>query len=915
MKKKSRIPGAAMALYVNRLTTAIVRTGAKAGDPLDPFVQKRQTGNGRTEIAVGTRTFFAGSLEVGGPAPVEVVAERRSRGEGKDDGQETFHPVKTDLSPDTAVELYKQPQGRWGVRGGRAIPASAAWLAGDGFDALNVTPFQPGFRQIGSRECCVGKVMIRGKANETSAPVLVERVLGPDPAADRYRLVNADLGRGDAVELVDGPARSDPFVTEVLRRIGQIWGAGPGRQIAAAAALNALQAGASVEAAVALANGLPLEAKRDLGPAAAPTYAAAGAAAGAAQRSGLPGEIAVDAARNLVGMAEYLDDRPAAIAATYAGAAAGGLPDPRMHGLLAAGTDVPTATEWRTAVTVAAHAMAGAGLAAAQAQVAAQDRQALGPELSAINAAARELLIEKKVPADGLAAVAARAAEKRVALVRTQAEDLSAQVAKTRDELGRVEVRIAAFEADLAKTPFDPDRTAIQTSLEYERRKQGELAAILRRQGQQAQAADRELAAVSGDAGPGIAAATQALETADKAAPGRQHAAVAAAKAAAAAMRGADDPVRAERAAAAAHLAALAGADEDGAEVAGRLMSAHHDAAGGALDDIGAKAAQAAIVQVVVDGVPADDDGRRRQLLAAAAATVALDRAKPNPAAAAAMGPAVAAAAVPPPAAGSRPPPVFSMADPDARSGGSAAPVLPAIPKHYEPVETRFDPAKAVAVDEWKHAKIRQVTDLGLVGDAGPSTTTYIIEVMGPKGRYWADFDWSPNANQLYGEIPIKPSGAAGDGLAAQAKTVIAYSGITSDWGSFEQRTKDMKARTDAAFAEVARLLTSRDHDGDLTQLRYHGEKSGHLANLLPFVKTRMEEEIRLFVQGRHSQPAFKDNLSRMFVDLVEKIEGDRSRKKAIIRHQVDTLIRVVLTIVIGGGVGGARVAAGFMGG
>lgn len=912
MKKKSRIPGAAMALYVNRLTTAIVRTGAKAGDPLDPFVQKRQTGNGRTEIAVGTRTFFAGSLEVGGPAPVEVVAERRSRGEGQDDGQETFHPVKTDLTLDTAVELYKQPRGRWGVRGGRAIPASAAWLAGDGLDALDTTPFQPGFRQIGSRECCVGEVMIRGKAREKSAPVLVERVIGPEPAADRYRLVNADLGRGDAVELVDGPARSDPFATEVLRRVEQFWGVAPGRQIAEAAAVNALQAGASVEAAVALANGLLLEAKRDLGPAAAPTYATAGAAAGAAQRTGLPVETAVDAARNLVRMAEYLDDRPAAIAATYAGAAAGGLPDPRTHGLIM-GAGAPTTTELRAAVTVTAHAMAGAGLAAAQAQVAAQGRGALGPELSAINAAARELLIEKKVPAEGLAAVAARAAEKRVALIRTQAEDLSAQVAKTRDGLGRVEVRIAALEADLAKTPFDPDRTAIQTSLEYERRKQGELAAILRRQGQQAQAADRELAAVSGDAGPGIAAATRALETADKAAPGRQHAAVAAAKAAAAAMRSADDPVRAERAAAAAHLAALAGADEDGAEVAGRLMASHHDAAG-ALDDIDAKAAQAAIVQVVIGGVPADDDGRRRQLMAAAAATVALDRAKPNPAAAAAMGPAVAAATVPP-AVGVRPPPVFSMADPNARSGGTAAPVLPAIPKHYEPVETRFDPARAVAVDEWKHAKIRQVTDLGLVGDAGPSTTTYIIEVMGPKGRYWADFDWSPNANQLYGEIPIKPTGAAGNGLAAQAKTVIAYSGITSDWGSFEQRAKDLKARTDAAFAEVARLLASRDHDGDLTQLRYHGEKSGHLANLLPFVKTRMEEEIRLFVQGRHSQPAFKENLAKMFVDLVEKIEGDRSRKKAIIRHQVDTLIRVVLTIVIGGGVGGARVAAGFMGG
>ncbi|WP_225770641.1 hypothetical protein [Inquilinus sp. Marseille-Q2685] len=903
-----------MALYVNRLTTAIVPTGANAGDPLDPFVQTRRTGNGRTEIVVGTRTFFAGTLDVDGTEPVQVVAERRSRGDGKGGGeQETFHPVKADLTLDTAVELYKQPQGRWGVRGGRAIPASTAWLAADGLDALNAAAFQPGFRQLGSRECCVGEVMFRGKASERSAPVLVERVLGPDPADDGYRLVNADLGRGVAVELVDGAARSDPFATEVLRRIGAAWGAGPGRQTAEAAALNALKAGASVEAAVALANDLLPRAGKDLGPAAAPTYAAAGAAAGACRRAGMPQEAAAITARSLVGMAEFLDDRPAVVAGANAAANAGRHPDARMNDLLA-GVPLPTAEQRRSTVIAVAHETAGARLATAQAAVAAQDRRALGPDLSAINAAARELLIEKKIPTEGLTAVAARAAEKRVALVRGHAEDLSAQAAKTRDELGGVEVGIAKLEADLANATTDRDQAAIQASLEYERRKRAELTAAWRRQGQQAQAAEVELAAVSGDAGPRIAAAVKALEAAHAAAPDRQHAAVAAAKAASTAMRSGDDPVRAERAAGAAHLAALAGADEDGAEVAGRLMADYLDAAAGSLDDLDAKAAQAAIVQLVIDGVPADADARKRQLLAAAAATAALEAAKPNPAAAAAMGPAVAAADATP-AAGIHAPPVFSMADPNAGPAGKTAPALPAIPKHYEPVETRFDPAKAVAVDEWKHAKIRQVTDLGLVGASAPSTTTYIIEVMGPKGRYWADFDWSPNANQLYGEIPIKPSAAGADGLAAQARTVIAYNGITGDWGSFEQRARDLTARTDAAFAEVARLLTSRDHDGSLSQLRYHGGESGHMANLLPYVRTRMEEEIRLFVQGRHSQPAFKENLSKMFIDLVEKIEGDRSRKKAILRHQVDTMIRIVIAIVIGGGVGGARVAAGFMGG
>ena len=433
-----------------------------------------------------------------------MVAERRSRGEGKDGGQETFHPVKTDLSLDTAVELYKQPQGRWGVRGGRAIPASAAWLAGDGFDALNAAPFQPGFRQIGSRECCVGEVMIRGKASETSAPVLVERVLGPDPAADRYRLVNADLGRGDAVELVDGPARSDPFATEVLRRIERVWVAGQGREIAEAAALNALQAGASVDAAVALPADLLPRGGKDLGPAAAPTYAAAGAAAGAAQRAGLPAETAAAMSPATPGrMAEYLHDRPAAVAAAYAGAAR--RPCFRMPGRMGCWRE-PTCRRRRNSgprSSVVAHAMAGARLAAAQAEVAAQDRQALGPELSAINAAARELLIEKKIPAEGLAAVAARAAEKRVALVREQAEEVSAEAAKTQGRAGPRRGRDRDARGGSGQgVPRGADQAAIQASLDYERGKQDELAATLLQQQARVDAADRELAAVSGDAGP-----------------------------------------------------------------------------------------------------------------------------------------------------------------------------------------------------------------------------------------------------------------------------------------------------------------------------------------------------------------------------------------------------------------------------
>lgn len=946
MKGKVRGALAKMARHLNRMTTAIVPTGAESKDPLDPFVQMRKTGNDRTEIVVGTRTLFAGSLDVtrevvgaDGTAgqevsTVRVVAERRKRGGAKGlEELETFHPVKSDLTLDKSVELYKRPEGRWGVRGGRALAASPAWLSENGFASLDEAPFETGFRQIGSRECCVAEVMLEGKSTELSAPVVVERVRGPTVADDHYRLVTADLGRGDEVELIEGAAKSDPLVTEVIRRVAaKKWQAGPWRQIAETAGINALKAGATVDAAMTVSGDLSLRAGKGMGATAASTYAAAGAAAGAAHRGGMPVDGARVVARKVVTMAEYLRAHPT----VPANAAAH--PDAQAH-QSAVEDGRASADDWPCKVVVAAHTMASGNLGAVRNSVATQDRGALGPDLSAINAAARELFIEKKVPRDRLAAAAGEAARKRIALARKTADGLSAEAAKTRDELDRLEIRIAQLEVDLERNaPEPPDSRpefgrggggrhsavaekprlaqreyqVIQRKLRYELGQRDTMAVRLAEQTTLARAAEDEVTRVSGDRTPQRAAAVKALLAADAAAPGRQHAALAAGKAASWAMRAAGDEVRAERVAAAAHLAALAGANEDDAEVAGRLMAQYHDAAGGELDDAGLLAARAAIVQVVTGGAGTDPN---RQILAAAATTAALDGAKPNIAAAAGMGKAIGAAEATPSAQPNRVTPVFSVVDSDAPSGGGAKPsVIPAIPMHYEAIESRFDPNKAVAVAEWKHAKIREVTDLGLGGAPGHSTTSYIIEVVGPKGRYWADFDWSPNANQLYGEISIKPSGTPDDQVAAQAKTTIAYSGVTADWGSFEQRAKDLKVRTDAAFAEVARLLTSRDADLTLTHLQYHGEESGHLANLLPHTKMRMEEEIRLFVQGRHSQPRFKDNISKMFIELADQVEDDRSRKKAIIRHQIDSVIRVVTSLVLAGGLGGARVAAAFLG-
>jgi hypothetical protein len=950
MKIESRGAIAKMTWHINKLTTAIVPTGADSKDPLDPFVQKRTTGNDRTEIVVGTRILFAESLDVSREmigtdgvdrqeiSTVQVVAERRKRGGTKGAEElETFHPVKADLTLDKSVELYKRPQGRWGVRGGRPLAASPAWLPENGFDALDEAPFQPGFRQIGSRECCVAEVMLEGKSTELSAPVVVERVRGPTVADDHYRLVTADLGRGEEVELIEGAAKSDPLVTEVIRRVAEKkWQVGQGREIAETAAINALTAGAPVDVALTVSDDLLLGAKRDLGATAAETYAEAGAAAGAARRACMSVGDARTVARNVVAMAEYLNDQLAPGAPGVANI--GQPPDPKAHALAVA-AGVETSDEWPRKVIVAAHTMAGSNPAAARQDLATQDRRALGPDLSAINAAARELFIEKKVPNDRLAAVAGEAARKRIELARKTADGLSVEAAKTRDELDRLEIRIAQLLVDLERNaPEPPDsrrqvgdvrggggrRSAVaekpglaqreyqvtQRELRYELSGRGAMLKRLAEQTALAQAARADVTRMSDDRTPQPAAAVKALLAADAAAPGRQHAALAAAKVASWAMRAVGDEVRAERAAAAAHLAALAGANEDNAEVAGRLMAQYHDAAGGELDEAGLLAARATIVQVVTGGAGADPN---RQILAAAATTAALNGAKPNIAAAAAVGKAIGAAEAVPRVQSDRVTPVFSVVDPDASSGGAESPVIPAIPKHYEAVESRFDPNKAVAVAEWKHAKIREVTDLGLGGTPRHSTTSYIIEVMGPKGRYWADFDWSPNANQLYGEITIKPNGTPDDQVAAHAKTTIAYSGVTADWGSFEQRAKDLKVRTDAAFAEVARILVSGNHNRSFTHLHYFGEKSEHLANLLPHIKKMIGDEIGLFVRGRHSQPTFNKNISDMFWKLVETVEDDRSRKKAIIRHQIDSMIRVVTSTVLAGGLGGARVVAAFL--
>ncbi|MFM0069294.1 hypothetical protein [Paraburkholderia aspalathi] len=268
-------------------------------------------------------------------------------------------------------------------------------------------------------------------------------------------------------------------------------------------------------------------------------------------------------------------------------------------------------------------------------------------------------------------------------------------------------------------------------------------------------------------------------------------------------------------------------------------------------DDL--RAMQVAYAQVACSSgaAPADDAQLRSSALAATAAVYTLGQPKANHGTVAQlMGNAPEAA--PPAAPGDvRTAPLFQFFAPTPNA--QKPPILSAIPEHYEPVATEHDWSKAPPVPDWGHAKGRET--------------------------------------------------------AGHCKVLVAYNGVTARWESFEERTRDLQEKTLATMKEVEQLVQSRDDRLSFARLPYRGKDSGFMQNMIEPFETKMHEEIRLFVQGRHSQPAFKSNMATLFIDLSKQLEGDCARKKAIFRHRIASTLRVFSSIA-GASLGSARVAA-----
>ncbi|MBR7963646.1 hypothetical protein KDW41_24820 [Burkholderia vietnamiensis] len=871
---------------------------------LRPRVQNGATADDATTISVGSRTFTIRTMVLqaadGAPTRIEVVAER-AVDKSRSGGLSGFHPVTADLAHDTTVELFEASGGEWRAFGNTPNARAAHWLGREAFAALHHESFTSGIVQIGRREFTEARLLTVPSLEGLSKPLAIERVLGSDQTDDRYCLLNADLSSAETLERA---GHADPFEAAIVAQLARRWRGSSGFDPVVSAAIHAFRAGMPARKAIMTAERLIASAAAELGKAGPGAYAAAGASAGRLHRCGWDEEAAYRVALAVVRTAEAIQ-----------------------------GVHRDAGAVDRLGAIDAAYKDAADHFSVERDAVRTMVRSTLGPDITAINAAARQLFIEKAPPARiETAAHAAAQRARRSVLEAASRTEKALRAAESAAALARAEVAtLLAHQPAEQHAPrpawslLSPSwwRTAAGPQAAENHRVTAHDAQLLAAQNrlrdaqliyEAAQETDRiaqhQASLVRDDdlRRLRIDVAVQALTEAHRAAPDRHVAATVAARAACEAFRADGDGAMALHAAATAHLAALAGATEHDSLAAANLAARSWLA--GTRSPAQLLAGRTAYAQVASAGLP-DTDTRIARTLAARAAAACLDEHGTDVSTPARMlGATIVNGAPLPLDASPRHEPLYRTieASPPQRSPVGTLPIFPA---HYDAVESEFDPHTATAVKEWKHAKIREVRDPGFHSESRISTTHYIIQVDGETGDYWTNFEWSPNANQLYGEVSIKPHDASATDTAAHAKAVVAYNGVTGKWQSFEQRSADLTAATIDALRTIEAIVTSRDDRLSFTRLPYSGSDSGYMQNLVAQYRQRAEQQIHLFVQGRNPRPRFVENMANLCIDLVGKLEGDRSRKKAIIRHQIDSFVRVA-SILVGTGLGAARVAGTF---
>jgi hypothetical protein len=945
-----------------------------------PFARSRRNRSGLQVVKTAERTFV---IAPAGPdidtrenttrrqfVVLERVKDDPKNGKAR---PSRFHPVCADLSVDKRVSFYRREDGTWSVLGGPPSGGTTTWLAPDDVDRFVSLRAGSGVTVVGNRELCAVTLHSGHATSAEKKQAVIARESTPD--GNRYRVLDSDLQLGCDVAPFDGASAEQPFIHDLLGRVVKQyrWPDGETLSLARHVAVTAFRAGASVADAATLSEWILLAAHTDLGERAKSAYGQTAATAGNMLRHGIPLAQVSRSVRDLVRSAEWLHAGmpvPAPLPSTVAVTEATDTPTIVEAGGLS--RDDALLAMHRTAIQGAQDATFG-GFGVDVAHTRTTSRRDHGALMSALHAVARELYVEKVESAATLQAVAGRATDNALAALRNRAEALNteaegkeAEIAQTR--MRRRETEAVAAHAAAARvtthrptTASTPEGGWLSRFLGWRTRRDATgpdvrdanatestldtaaLDATLHAQEARATSLRARAQAVAARANliettmsPCIEAMISAILDAKAHAPADQIAALNAGTAAWQATAHGTDPAGAALSARTTHLACLSGADHDAAQTAGMYMAVLCRNGAVTTDAAGSDAAHAYRLTLAQAAMHGDrpwtrEDGASAMLGALAAlSTIQATEGAPKEDRLRIADmlktrvPTVRDAETLPPAGVDRL--LFRSVDPaPIKKPPLSTSTVSGIPMHYQAVPTRLDASTAEAVPGLNHAKIRTLTDSGFQSPSGIGATHYLIELAGPQGRQWVDFDWSANTNQLYGEVSIKPmrppraegidvasANDADDDVGGEAKVLVAYNGFSARWESMSQRTTDLKVRTDAAMREIDHLITSRDATLSWRNLSYAGAKSGYLENLLPHIKTRVEEEIRLFAQGRHSQPLFKDNVSKLFIDLAQSVERDRSRKKAITRHQLDTTIRLVTAVALGAGIGGARLGAMF---
>ena len=956
--------------WMNKMLGTMLKPGGGAADqPLMPLLQSKKEAGDSRRLRLGNRKFKVGALAIDGDGQkVPVVAEKHYIQYGiaptAKEGQRrvaVYHPLKRDLlTVDTSVELSMQKNGEWTTRR-HETPDPKAWLRDDAFDALDVTDetlTRPGrYLKMGERHFCFADVEGWHKDTTKTDRQIVEQLPGRSGRVGAFRLLNADLSPGAEVRVVPvaGQVTADPFTAHAIERAQEGF-ADHQRAASGAAAMAAMGVGADVDLAIDVANDMAIstsaEQHQDL-----QGCGIAAAVAAEARRAGIEKDVARRAGQAIFAFRRV----PPGDGGEHAEQGiASAPPSERARHVQDTATAVGQClNDARTEQQNLDRSMAGASMNAIDGLARFLFEEKPGSAVSEAQAIARAKAGARHMVARTADAAknfrdAAEAAIVRAAAIRDKSFSIKAEMRRVLDEIeaaleeqrkiGEKAATSIASERDLQPTlnrlrnkigDLDAEYKRLEVDLQGQDTVLNQLSVAARQAVQHAREAQEAADAVrqangSEAANAVMEAAARAMLAARSVAPDSPEAGKAAALAAANAIRSGADAEIASYSAATARLAVLAGAGPAEAEVAG-LTAVHYrtharrDELLAALQeaptDAAAAGARNAVAQALIAGSVQPEGVAQSDLLPlAAAASVILSEAPAQ---------AQAAATVLKSAPPSRhqnhvdvPQKVskFFVQDRETLAVVEAElqtvlskdkPVL--LPPGYEPVGAVADGEAGEIEPGYEHTRMRVTSSIQqtTVPQQGSQKRYIEIETTGGS-RAWVEYFPNSAANEMIGRIAVKPSGLPDTALGGQNYIQVAFNGYRREWAPLSSRTRDLDAILAQLNQEIDKLAVVRDSEWAMFTTPYRFENNPEGQSIVEDFKEQLTVLVTLYMRGRTSGTTYRNELARLKLHILDRLQQERSRKKALNRAALQLGISIVAGVIgLATSIGRLGIAAG----